>query len=54
MSEEYFSLEKMRRKRDQAWENAGCARVDGDKADEASWTKEAREWERKIGELVRS
>ena len=33
-----------RRKENQAWEMAGCARQDGDKADEERYTKEAREF----------
>lgn len=35
-----------RRKADQAWDLAGCARQDGDKADEERWTKIAREHQR--------
>lgn len=31
----------VRRKRDQAWEFAGCARTDGDHVDETRWMKEA-------------
>ena len=39
-------LNRLRRKADQAWELAGCARQDGDKADEARWTAEALEYTR--------
>ncbi len=34
------------RKADQAWEMAGLARQDGDKADEKRWTEEAQRLER--------
>jgi hypothetical protein len=37
-----------RRKADQAWELAGCARVDGDKKDEAYYTNRARLYEQGI------
>jgi len=51
--EEYltWSLEKLRRRRDQEWEMAGCARQDRDPADEARHTTLARRYERRIGEL---
>lgn len=39
-----------RRKADQAWELAGLARQDGDRADEERWTKEARRLERMLKE----
>lgn len=45
-------LERMRRKRDQAWELAGYARQDGDTKDEQRWTAEAQEWEHKIREVT--
>lgn len=41
-------LARLRRKANQAWDLAGLARADGDKADEAKHTTEAREWEQKI------
>jgi hypothetical protein len=41
-------LERLRRKRDQAYELAGLAREDGDKIDELRWLKEAKEYEAKI------
>lgn len=34
--------QRIRRKADQAWEMAGCARQDGDTADELRWTHEAQ------------
>lgn len=43
-----MDLNYMRRKADQAWEMAGLAAQDGDKADCVRWTKEAQEWEQKI------
>ena len=42
-------LDRLRRKEDQAWELAGCARVDGDRVDEKKWTEEARRLQDKIG-----
>ena len=42
------TLADLRRKRDQAWELSGCARVDGDKADEARWAAKAREYTTEI------
>jgi hypothetical protein len=47
-------LDRMRRKRDQAWEMAGLARRDNDKTDEARHTAEARDWERRISEYLNS
>jgi hypothetical protein len=41
-------LDRLRRKRDQAWELAGLARQDDDKADELRRTEEARELQRQI------
>lgn len=35
-----------RRKADQEWEMAGCARQDGDRIDEMKHTEKAREYER--------
>jgi hypothetical protein len=46
-------LIRFRRKRDQSWDMAGCARQDGDTADEVRRTEEAREWQRQISERVR-
>lgn len=43
---------RARRKADQAWEMAGLARQDGDRADEQRWTDEAREWERKAAQAA--
>jgi hypothetical protein len=43
-------LERYRRKRDQAYEMAGCARMDGDRTDETRWLNEAKEYERLIKE----
>jgi hypothetical protein len=45
-------LERMRRKRDQAWDMAGLARQDGDTKDEKRHTDEAIEWENKIKEYL--
>lgn len=45
-------LERLRRKRDQAWEMAGLARQDGDKDDEKRRTDEAREYQRQIAEYL--
>ena len=43
LSVEYtWSQEKLRRKINQAWELAGCARQDGDKSEEKRRTDEAR------------
>jgi len=43
-----------RRKADQAWELAGCARRDGDTADEKRWTEEARNHDRLAAEARRA
>lgn len=48
-----LSLDILRRKRDQAWELAGCARQDRDTADEVRWTKKAREYNAEILKRVR-
>jgi hypothetical protein len=45
-----WSVEKLRRKADQAWDMAGLARQDRDKADEQRRTAEARDLERRIRE----
>lgn len=50
---EEMSLETLRRKRDQAWEMAGLARQDGDKADEERHTQSACMYAEAIGERVR-
>lgn len=47
-----WTLERLRRKCDQAWEMAGCARQDGDKEDELRRTEEARDWQRQITEYL--
>ncbi len=49
---ENWSLEKLRRKRDQAWEMAGMARQDGDKVDEEKHTKDARKYQVEISTRV--
>lgn len=54
MNLEQMSLEALRRKADQSWEMAGLARQDGDKADEARHTANAREYEAAIGERARA
>lgn len=43
-----MDLDKLRRKRDQEWEMAGCARHDHDKRDEKRHTNLARAYEREI------
>lgn len=43
--------ERCRRKRDQAWEMAGCARVDRDLVDEQNRTEEAQAWAKRLGEI---
>ncbi len=45
--------ERLRRKADQEWDMAGLARQDGDSADAARHTANAREYERQLGELRR-
>lgn len=47
------SLDALRRKRDQAWELAGQARLDGDHVEETRRTAEALELVRQIGVMVR-
>lgn len=44
-------IERLRRKRDQAWEMAGLARKDQDTADELRHTNEAKEYSRQLSEL---
>lgn len=44
-------IQRLRRQADRAWEMAGLARKDRDRADEVRWTKEARELDRQIKEL---
>ena len=39
-----WTIEKLRRKCNQAWDLAGCARRDGDTADERRWTDLARRY----------
>lgn len=50
-NEEYFTwtIEKLRRKANQSWELAGCARQDGDKVDEAKHTADARKYQAELG-----
>lgn len=47
-----WTLEKLLRKRDQAWEMAGLARTDGDTKDEARHTEDARSCQRAIGKRM--
>jgi hypothetical protein len=47
-------IQRLRMKADQEWDMAGLARRDGDRADEIRHTEKAREYERLIGELMRS
>lgn len=42
--------EDCKRKADQCWELAGCARVDGDTKDMIRWTEEARLWSHRAHE----
>lgn len=46
-----WTLEKLRRKRDQEWEMAGCARHDHDKEDEINHTYRAKQLELIIREI---
>jgi hypothetical protein len=46
-----FDLDRLRRKENEAWELAGCARVDRDKTDEARWTAIARAIRQRMLEL---
>ena len=48
-----MSLEKLRRKRDQAWDMAGLARQGGDAADAKKQTDEALQLQREISALLR-
>ena len=48
-----WTLEKLRRKRDQAWDMAGLARTDGDTKDEARHTEDARSCQRVISERMK-
>jgi hypothetical protein len=43
----------LRRKRDQAWEMAGFARKDNDRADELRWINKAQRYTAEIGKRVR-
>ena len=43
----------LRRKADQAWECAGCARQDHDKVDAERWTAKAQEYQAALGRLLR-
>lgn len=47
------SLDRLRRKRDQAYDLAGCARLDRDMKDAERHTNIAKKIEQRIGELVR-
>ena len=46
-------IERLRRKRDQAWEMAGLARQDGDEADCIRRMEEAKEYSRLIAEELK-
>lgn len=48
------ACQRLRRKADQEWDMAGLARQDRDPTDEKRHTDKAREYERQLGELVRS
>lgn len=56
MTEEELAIEtdlkRLSRKRDQAWEMAGCARQDNDTADEKRWTDAARRISHRIKQLL--
>lgn len=41
-------LEKLQRKRDQAWELAGMARKDNDHEDEVKWSRIAKDYQEQI------
>lgn len=45
-------LERLRRKRDQAWDMAGLARQDGDMVDAAKQTAAAKDYQRQINEYA--
>jgi hypothetical protein len=45
-------LDRLRRKRDQAWEMAGLARQDGDMADAQRQTEAARQYTEQIQQLL--
>lgn len=47
-----WDLNKLRREHDQAWELAGCARRDRDKADEDRWTSKARMYAAEITKRI--
>jgi hypothetical protein len=47
VNQRYQDYDYCKRKANQAWELAGCARQDGDTKDEQRWTAEARVWEAK-------
>jgi hypothetical protein len=44
----------LRRKADQEWDMAGLARQDNDMKAAAEHTEKAREYQRQLGELIRS
>lgn len=50
MSEDYqnWSNKKLHRKLNQAWELAGCARMDHDKTDELRWLNEAEKYQTEL------
>lgn len=56
MNEDYLAWDtnKLRRKADQSWELAGCARQDRDHIDEAKHTANARKYEAEIKARKRS
>lgn len=45
-----FSDAKLRRKAEQAWEMAGCARRDHDSKDEQKWIKVAQKYDQELKE----
>ncbi len=47
-SDATYRLRCLRRKADQAYELAGCARHDGDNVDEARWLKVAKTYDEEI------
>lgn len=47
-------LERLRRKRDQEWELAGCARMDGDMKAMTQHNNAARDYQRQIAEIRRN
>jgi len=48
-----WTLEKLKRKADQAWDMAGLARQDNDRTDELKHTENARRCDQEIGRRLR-